>query len=73
LLSRSFLHFLAKAAASGVFQSRHALMACMKVNSTSSPCGILKAVRQGQKFEPIADKNSEPIENIATAKKSGAV
>ena len=38
-----------------------------------APCGILKAVRQGQKFEPIVDKNFEPIENIAPGKKSDAV
>jgi hypothetical protein len=45
----------------------------MKVNSPSSTCGILKAVRQGQKFEPIVDKNFEATENIAPEKKSDAV
>jgi hypothetical protein len=46
-----FFHFLAKTAASSVFQSRHARMACMKVNSPLSPCGILRAVRQREVFE----------------------
>ena len=48
-------------------------MACMKVNSPFAPCGILKAVRHRQKFEPIVDKNFEPIENIAPEGKSDAV
>src|SRR5208337_1262568 len=37
LFLRGFLYFSAKTAAAGVFQSRHALMACMKANSLSAP------------------------------------
>jgi hypothetical protein len=45
----------------------------MKVNSASSSCGILKAVRHRQKFEALVDKNFEAIEKMASEKKSDAV